>query len=168
MLQEEQKPTCKLKNNIQWYIRWTHLIPTDIMIWWYDTAQWLSLIIYFQIHAANNFKWCFSIHVELCILFSDRLVIWNLGQSKSSPKIVSLGPLQSINKVLDLINKWSSHFSNSFTTIISAVSSEIVYHTRVSIWQSWLPYTVTNSYISLHCFVAKFLIQMFINVHGLK
>ena len=28
--------------------------------------------------------------------------------------------------------------------------------------------TVTNFYISLHCFIAKCLIQMFKNVHGLK
>ena len=36
----------------------------------------------------------------------------------------------------------------------------------VSISQSWLPSTVTNFYISQHCFVAKCLIQMFENMYG--
>ena len=64
-----------------------------------------------------------------------------------------------------LLLVYFNYYCNSIRIYKPHVS---IYHICVYISQSWLPFTVANFYISLHCFVVKFHIQVFKNVHGLK
>ena len=85
-----------------------------------------------------------------------------------SPKVIFHSPSSSINKDLHLNDK---DISLILWHLTKRQSDQYLYTTYKSLCPGHgnpLQSTVSNFYTSLHCFVAKCLIQMFKNMHGLK
>ena len=102
----------------------------------------------------------------------------NIGSCRRNHKRLWASRHKTLSPVIPYSgNKWLLCLSNSFTSakiIHSCLKVGVsIYISHTSLYITvmvtlYIQSTVTNFYISLHCFVVKFLIQMFKSVHSLN